>query len=50
MVSNDAGLEMDIRDLKFDDNTFDVAIDKGMPGYSHRTCIHSKVSQEQWMP
>lgn len=24
------GLKMDIRDLKFDDNSFDVAVDKGM--------------------
>ena len=28
-LSNIAGLEMDIRDLRFENESFDVAIDKG---------------------
>lgn len=29
------GLEMDIRDLKFDNESFDVVIDKGIHMYTH---------------
>jgi hypothetical protein len=30
------GLEMDIRDLKFDTESFDAIIDKGSKGYTRR--------------
>jgi len=36
-----AGHEMDVRDLQFADETFDVAIDKG--GYPCWFCVESKV-------
>jgi hypothetical protein len=48
-----AGLEMDVRDLSFDDASFDVAIDKG----KYTSCVRAlpggppnlSYLQERWM-
>jgi len=45
-----AGHEMDVRNLGFDDATFDVAIDKGLVSFMAHFNSSQLSEQELWMP